>query len=86
VDSEELAAPVDLEIVNRNRVGADSEIVNEKASIGDAWILQRSQPLFTQKKSTKMESVSTGKSSKKQLPKVTRGFVTVPIPFKLRNC
>jgi len=38
VDSEELAAPVDSEIVNENRVVADSEIITETASKGDAWI------------------------------------------------
>jgi hypothetical protein len=42
VDSEELAAPVELEIFNENRVVADSEIITETASKGDAWIRKRS--------------------------------------------
>jgi hypothetical protein len=47
-------APVDLEIVNENSVVADSEIINETASKGDVWIQQRTQPLLTQKSSTKV--------------------------------
>jgi len=43
------SAPVNLETVKENRVAADSKIVNEIASIGDAWILQRTQPLLTHK-------------------------------------
>ena len=38
MDSEEIAAPFDLEIVNENEVGADLEIVTETPSKGDAWI------------------------------------------------
>jgi hypothetical protein len=69
VDSEALAAPVDSEKVNENRVGADWEIITETLSKGDAWIRKRSQPLLTQKKSTK------------QLQKVTCGFVSAPSPY-----
>jgi hypothetical protein len=65
---EELAALVDLEKVSENRVGADWEIIIKTISKGDAWIRERSQPLLTQKKSTK------------QILKVTRGFVSVPSP------
>jgi hypothetical protein len=68
VDSSELADPVDSEIVNENRVTTDWEIITEKPSKGDAWIRKLSGPLLTQKKSTK------------QLPKVTRGFVSAPSP------
>jgi hypothetical protein len=50
----------------------------ETASTGHAWIRQRSQPLLTQKKSMKIESVSTGKSSMKQIAKVTLGFISAP--------
>jgi hypothetical protein len=57
----------------------------ETASTGHAWIRQRSQPLLTQKKSMKTESVSTGKSSMKQIAKVTLGFISAPNPFGLRN-
>ena len=80
MDSSELADPVDSEIVNENRVTTDWEIITEKPSKGDAWIRKCLQPLFTQKKSTKTESVPNGKSSMKQLPKVTRGFVSAPNP------
>jgi hypothetical protein len=38
VDSAAQTAPVDLEIVNENSVIADSEIINETSSKGDAWI------------------------------------------------
>jgi len=78
-------SPIDSEIVNENWVAADSEIITETASTGDKWIHQRtkplltrkhSQPLLTKKRSTKTKSVSTRKSSMKQLPKMTRGFVS----------
>jgi hypothetical protein len=49
VDSSALAASVDTEKVNENRVGVDGEIVNETNCKGDAWIHQRSQPLWTEK-------------------------------------
>ena len=68
MDSEELVALVDLEIFNENRVDAASEIITETASKGDAWIQKRSQPLLTNKRSTKTESVPTRKSSTKHLP------------------
>jgi hypothetical protein len=42
-------SPVDLEKVNENGVGADSEIFNEKPSTGDAWIRDSTQPLLIQK-------------------------------------
>jgi len=38
VDSEKVTAPVDLEKVNKNGVGANWEILNETHSKGDAWI------------------------------------------------
>jgi hypothetical protein len=47
VYSEVLAAPVDSENVNENRVCADWEIVNETTSKGDAWICQGAQPRLT---------------------------------------
>jgi hypothetical protein len=75
VDSEALAGPVDSEKVNENWDGADWEIINEKPSKGDAWIRKRSQPLLTQKKSTK------------QLPKVTvdSSTLTAPVDSELIN-
>ena len=69
MDSEELAAPLDLEKVNKNGVGADLAIVNETLFKGAAWIWKCSQPLLTQNKSMK------------QLPKVTRGFLSAHNPY-----
>jgi hypothetical protein len=47
--------PVDSKKVNENRVDADWKIITETPSKGDAWIRKRSQPLLTQKNSTKTE-------------------------------
>jgi hypothetical protein len=69
VDSGELPALVDLQNVNENGVGDDWEIITKTPFKGDAWIQKRSQPLLTQKKSTK------------QLIQVTCGFVSAPIPY-----
>ena len=80
VDSSASSSPVDLETVNENWATVVSEIVNETDSKGDAWIRKCSQPVLTQKKATKTESVATGKSSTKQVQKVTRGFVSMPSP------
>ena len=49
VDSEALAGPVDSDNVNENGVGADSEMVNETPSTGDAWIRESTHPLLIQK-------------------------------------
>jgi len=49
VDSEEIAAPFDLEIVNENEVGADLEIVTETPSKGDAWICKCRNPCWLRK-------------------------------------
>jgi hypothetical protein len=49
VYSEALAAPVDSEKFNKNGVGADSEIINETPSTGDAWICESTQPLLIHK-------------------------------------
>jgi len=46
VDSEALADPDDLEKVNKNGFGVDSEIVNETPSMGDSWIRESAQPLL----------------------------------------
>jgi hypothetical protein len=69
VDSEELATTLDLENFNENGVSADWKFITETISKGDAWIRKHSQPLFTQKKSTK------------QLPKLTHGFISAPSPY-----
>jgi hypothetical protein len=77
-----LARPTafNFETVNENYATAVSEIMNETDSKGDAWIRKCSQPLLTQKKSTKTESVATGKSSTKQVPKVASRFFSAPSP------
>jgi hypothetical protein len=65
VDSSAPVAPFDLEIVNKNWVATDSEIITKTPSKGDAWIRKRLQPLLSKKKSTKMKSVLTQQSSTK---------------------
>jgi hypothetical protein len=72
--------PVDLETLNENGATYVSATVNETDSKGDAWIQKCSQPLLTEKKSTKTEAMATGKSSTKQVPKVTSGFFSAPSP------
>jgi len=52
---------------------AASEIFNETASTGDAWIRQRKQPMWLQK------------SSSKVLPRVTHAFDSANSPFGLRS-
>jgi len=52
---------------------AASEIFNETAYTGDAWIRQRTQPMGLQKSSTKM------------LPRVTHAFDSAHSPYGLRN-
>jgi hypothetical protein len=51
-----------------------SEIITESASMGDAWIRQRKQPMWDMKSSTKTESRENQKSSTKLLPRVMHGF------------
>jgi hypothetical protein len=45
VDSTAQRAHVGYEIINKNRVAVESEIINENASTGDAWIRQRKEPM-----------------------------------------
>jgi hypothetical protein len=52
-------------ISTKNSVAAASEIIDETASTGDAWIRQRKQPLWDQKSLTKTESLPIQKSSTK---------------------
>ena len=78
-------APVDLETVNENSATAVSEIMNETDSKGDAWITKCSQPVLTKKKSTKTESVASGRSSTKQVAKVTSGFSARLAPVDLET-
>jgi hypothetical protein len=50
VDSSASIAPIDSQIVNKNWVAADSEILTETPFKGEVCIQKRSQPLLTQKK------------------------------------
>jgi hypothetical protein len=63
----------------------DTEIINEIAPTGDAWIGQRKEPLWTEKSSTKIESLLTQQSSTKLLPLMTQGFNSANSPYGLRN-
>jgi len=64
---------VGFEIINKNSVAAESEIINETASTGDAWIRHSKQPMWPQKSSTKV------------LPRVTHGFDSANSPWCLKN-
>jgi hypothetical protein len=64
---------VRFEIINKNFVAAESEIINESASTGDAWIRHSKQPMWPQKASTKV------------LPRVTHGFDSANSPCGLKN-
>jgi len=57
MDSSTHTAPVDLETVKQDSVTGLSEIVTKNVSRADAWIHQRTLPLFTQKESRKTESL-----------------------------
>jgi hypothetical protein len=67
------------------RAPFDSEIINETATKGDAWIRQRKQPLWTQKTTMKTKSLPTQKLSTKLLPRGTHGFNSRNSPCGLRN-
>jgi len=62
MDSTAQTAHVGFEIINKNSVAAESEIINETAFTGDAWIRHSKEPMWPQKSSTKV------------LPRVTYGF------------
>jgi hypothetical protein len=83
-------AHVGLEIINENRVPGDSQIINETASTGDAWIRQRKEPMRAMQSSTQTESLPNQKSSTKLLPQVTHGFdsanSTCGLRHLQRNC
>jgi hypothetical protein len=68
MDSTAQRAHVGFEIINKNSVAAESEIINETASTGDAWIRHSKQPMGPQKSSTKV------------LPRVTHGFDSANSP------
>ena len=71
---------MDLETLNENGSIIVSATVNETDSKGDAWMQKCSQHLLTMKKSMKTEAMVTGKSLKKQVPKVTNVFFSAPSP------
>jgi hypothetical protein len=60
-----------------------SEIINETASTGEAWIRQRKEPMRPMKSSTKIKSLPNQKSSTKLLPRVTHGFDSAKSPCGL---
>jgi len=73
MDSTAQRAHVGFEIINKNSVAPESEMINETASTGDACIRQRKQPLRPQKYSSKL------------LPRMTHAFDSVSSPCGLRN-
>jgi hypothetical protein len=73
MDSTAQRAHVGFEIINKNSVAAESEIINEIASTSDAWIRHSKQPMWPQKSSTKV------------LPRVTNGFDSANSPCGLKN-
>jgi hypothetical protein len=81
MDSSTHTAPVDLETVKQDSVTGLSEIVTKNVSRADAWIHQRTLPLFTQKESRKTESLPTQKSSLKMFPQLTHGFISAQYPL-----
>jgi len=68
MDSTAQRAHVGFEIINKNSVAAESEIINETAFTGDAWIRHSKEPMWPQKSSTKV------------LPRVTHGFDSANSP------
>ena len=62
-----------------------SEIFNETASTGDAWIRQRKKTMWAMKSSTKTESPQNQKSSTKLLPRVTHGLDIANSPCGHKN-
>jgi len=71
MDSTAQRAHVGFEIINKNSVAAESEIINETASTGDAWIRHSKQPMWPQKSSSKL------------LPRVMHGFDSAKSPCGL---
>jgi hypothetical protein len=52
-------APVDSKNVKENFIADLLEVAPETGCRGDAWIHQRTQPLFTEKQRRKTESLPT---------------------------
>jgi hypothetical protein len=85
MDSTAQRALVGYEIFNKNSVAADSEIINETASTGDAWIRQHKEPMWAFKSSIKIQSLQNQKSSTKLLPRVMHGLDIANSPCGHRN-
>jgi hypothetical protein len=73
MDSTAQRAHVGFEIINKNSVAPESEMINETASTGDACIRPRKQHVRHQKSSTKL------------LQLVTHAFDCANSPCGLRN-
>jgi hypothetical protein len=80
MDSTAQRALVGYEIFNENLVATESEIINETASTGDAWIRQHKEPMWAFKSSIKIQSLQNQKSSTKLLPRVMHGFDSANSP------
>jgi hypothetical protein len=85
MDSTSQKAIVGYEIINKNLVAAESEIINETASTGDAWIPQFKEPIWASKSSTKTQSLQNQKSPTKLLPRVMLGLDIANSPCGHRN-
>jgi len=85
MDSTAQRAHAVYEIINKNRVAAESDIINETASTGDAWIRQRKEPMWALKSSTKTQSLQNQKSSTKLLPRVMHGLDIANSPCGHKN-
>jgi hypothetical protein len=85
MDSTAQRALVGYEIINKNSVVAESEIINKTASTGDTWIRQHKEPMWALKSSIKIQSLQNQKSSTKLLPRVTHGFDSANSTCGLRN-
>jgi len=85
MDSTAQRALVGYEIIKKNSVAAESEIINKTASTGDAWIRQHKEPMWALKSSIKIQSLQNQKSSTKLLPRVTYGFDSANSTCGLRN-
>jgi hypothetical protein len=85
MDSTAQRALVGYEIINKNSVVAESEIINKTASTGDTWIRQHKEPMWALKSSIKIQSLQNQKSSTKLLPRVMHGLDIANSPCGYRN-
>jgi len=80
VDSTGHKVSVDSEITSENWVVADSETINDTASLANTWIPQRTQSYLTRKSSSKTESLPPRELTPKLLPQLTLGFIYANSP------